>query len=63
MNQTYSIFKSRTFWTLVVAGLLPVINLFVPILPVGIQAVVELLLSVLASYFHMDTAAKAGATN
>lgn len=63
MNTTYSIFRSRTFWTLVVAGVLPVINLFVPILPQGFQALAEIILASLATYFHASTAQSSGATN
>lgn len=63
MTNTYSIFRSKTFWTLVIAGLLPLVNLFVPFLPQGIQAIAELLLATLASYFHTQTAISAGAVN
>lgn len=63
MSTTYSIFRSKTFWTLVVAGVLPVINLFVPILPQAFQALAEVILASLATYFHVSTAQSSGATN
>jgi hypothetical protein len=62
-TQTYSLLRSRTFWTLVVMSLLPIANALVPILPVSIQAAVELVLGVLASAFHNSTAQNSGAVN
>lgn len=63
MTQTYSLLRSRTFWTLVIMSLLPVLNAIVPTLPVPVQATAELILGILATYFHNSTAQKAGATN
>lgn len=53
MTPTYDILKSRTFWTLVVAGVIPVIDLFVPLLSPSTQAVVGVVLLAVANYFHV----------
>lgn len=63
MNNAYSIFRSRTFWTLVVAGALPIVNLFTPFLPPAYQALAEVVLLAVANAFHLDTAKRAGAVN
>lgn len=63
MNQNYALIRSRTFWTLVVMGALPIINLFVPLLSPTMQAIVEPILGLIATYFHNSTAQTAGATN
>lgn len=63
MQNTYNILKSRTFWTLVVMGLIPAINLFVVRLSPDLQAIIEPLLGLLAAYFHNSTAVSSGATN
>lgn len=63
MNATYSLIKSRTFWTLVVMGLIPIVNLFLPLLSPQYQAAIEPILGFLAAYFHNDTAQRSGATN
>ena len=62
-TNTFSIFRSKAFWTLLVMGLLPVVNLFVPFLPQAFQAVAEVVLAALATYFHNQTAVTAGAVN
>lgn len=63
MQNTYNLLKSRTFWLLVLAALIPVVNAIVPTLPVGVQDVVEALLSVAAMYTHNSGMQNAGATN
>lgn len=60
---TYSLLRSRTFWTLVVMSLLPVANVIVPTLPEGAQAATEIVLGVIAAYFHNSTAVRSGAVN
>jgi len=61
MEQTYSLIKSRTFWTLVFMSLLPVANAIIPTLsPMG-QTVAEMVLAVAAAYFHQDGVKKFGA--
>lgn len=51
----YSIINKPIFWSLLFAGLIPVISLFVPILPPAVQAVATSLLLVLSGLFHKDT--------
>ena len=63
MTNTYSLLRSKTFWLLVATFVVGVGNLFLPVLPTGVQGVVETLLLVFASYFHLQTAVTAGATN
>lgn len=63
MQQTYSLFKSRTFWTLVAMSLLPILNAIAPTLPLFWQNLAEVLLSILAAYFHNSTAQNSGAIN
>ena len=63
MNTPYNVLTSRTFWTLVVMGLIPLVNLFVPFLPATFQAVAEVILAALASYFHVSAVNTAGATH
>lgn len=60
---TYSLLRSRTFWLLVLASIIPVANAIVPTLPLGVQDIVSAALSVLAIYTHNSTAQKAGAAN
>lgn len=50
----YSIFKSRTFWTIVVMFLTGGVNAIVEFIPSEIQAVVMAGLAALASYFHVN---------
>lgn len=63
MNNTYSLLRSKTFWLLVVASVLPIANAIVPTLPIGLQDVVEAVLGVLAMITHNMTAQSVGATN
>lgn len=49
-----SIFKSRTFWTVVVMFFVGGGNAIVPVLPASFQAIVMLALSALATYFHVN---------
>ena len=44
-------------------SLLPIVNAIVPTLPENIQSIVEVVLALLASYFHNETAKNSGATN
>lgn len=63
MNNTYALVRSRTFWTLVVMSLLPIVNAIIPTLPPLWQNVAEVALAGLAAIFHNSTAQKAGAVN
>lgn len=50
----YSIFKSRTFWTIVAMFVIGGVNAVVPVLPPDIQTIAMALLGILASYFHFN---------
>lgn len=50
----YSIFASRTFWTIVAMAVIGGGNAIVPVLPPQVAAVAMLALSALASYFHVN---------
>lgn len=60
---TYSLLRSKTFWTLVVTFVVGVGNLFVPVLPADVQGIVTTLLLMLASYFHLQTGLNTSGTN
>lgn len=59
----YKLLKSRTFWTVIAMFLVGGMNAIVPVLSPSLQTIVMAVLTVLASLFHFDTAAKAGAVN
>ena len=61
LTPTYQLLKSRTFWLLVVASLLPVANAIVPTLPPNVQEIVSAILGVIAIYTHQDGVKKFGA--
>jgi hypothetical protein len=63
MNQTYALIRSRTFWTIFIMSLLPVANAIVPTFPPAVASVCEVLLGVVAAYFHNQTAINSGAVN
>lgn len=63
MNNTYSLFRSKTFWTLVIMSVLPIANAIVPVLPASVQDVVTVLLGLVAAQFHKSTATSSGAVN
>ena len=64
MTTTYTLLKSRTFWTIVIMSLLPVVTTYiVPTLPPEWATVANIVLGAIAIAFHNDTAQKAGATN
>lgn len=50
----YSIFKSRTVWTLVGVFVIGGLNAIVHVLPPDIQALGVALLTSLAAYFHIN---------
>lgn len=50
----YSIFKSRTFWSIVATFLVVGGNSVVPLLPAGWQDAVVGILSIAAVYFHVN---------
>lgn len=63
MQNTYSLLRSKTFWLLVVAAFLPIANMIVPTLPVGVQDIVSAVLAMVAMYTHNLTAQNSNATN
>ena len=50
----YSIFKSRTFWTLVATIVVVDGNLLLPVLPSPVEGIAVVLLGFLATYFHVN---------
>ncbi len=54
MQKTYSIFLSKTFWTVVAMFVVGGGNAIVPVLPTAVQAIVMLVLSGMATYFHVN---------
>ncbi len=63
MTNTYSLLRSKTFWTIVAMAVIGAGNALVPVIPVAYQAVIEVILGAVASMFHLSTATTAGATN
>lgn len=59
----YSIFRSRTFYTILAMVIVGAGNALVPIIPAAYQALAVTLLGILAANFHLSTAQNAGATN
>lgn len=59
----YSIWRSKTFWTIFITVALAVGNAVVPFMSPDIQATLTTLLGMLAAYFHNLTAVNNGATN
>lgn len=50
----WSLFKSRTFWTIAAMFVIGGGNAIVGVLPASVQAVALLILSGLATYFHVN---------
>lgn len=50
----YSIFASRTFWTVVAMFVIGGLNAIVPVIPADLQAVAMAALGILATYFHVN---------
>ena len=63
MNQTYSLLRSKTFWTIVVMAVVGAGNALVPVIPPAYQAIVELVLASMASMFHLSTGLSQSGTN
>ncbi len=51
----YSLLRSRTFWTIVATAVIGAGNALVPVVPEQYSAILVILLSALASYFHQQT--------
>lgn len=60
---TYSLIRSKTFWTIIAMFIVGGGNAIIPVIPEGLQASLELMLTIIASIFHLSTAQKSGATN
>jgi len=54
MQPNFSIFASRTFWTLVVMFVVGGLNAIVPVLPASVQTIAMAILGLLATYFHVN---------
>lgn len=63
MNTNYVFWRSRTFWALVAMAIIGGGNALVPVIPPEYAGVLTLILGFIANYFHLQTAAKFGATN
>lgn len=50
----YSIFKSRTFYTVLAMFVVGGLNAIVPVLPADVQAIAMAVLGVAATYFHTN---------
>lgn len=50
----YSIFKSRTFWTIIAMFVIGGGNAVIPVIPPGLQAIAMLIFSGMATYFHVN---------
>lgn len=50
----YSIFKSRTFWTVVAMFFIGGLNAIVQVIPPDFQTVAMAVLGILATYFHVN---------
>jgi uncharacterized membrane protein len=50
----YSIFGSRTFWTIVLMFVIGGLNAITQVLPANVQVAAMGLLSILATYFHVN---------
>ena len=51
----YSLFRSKTFWTLIAMFAVGGGNAVIHVLPPNIQAIVMAILTLMASYFHLST--------
>ncbi len=51
----YSLLRSKTFWTIVLMALIGAGNAIVPVIPPDYAGVLETILAVLASIFHLQT--------
>lgn len=63
MQNTYSLFRSKTFYTIIVMFLIGGFQGITSFLPSGSETIILGALGLLASYFHLDTAKTGGVTN
>ena len=59
----YSLFRSRTFWTLVVLVIYDVIQVYGNIFPAEIATLINLILGSLVSYYHLQTGQSVSGSN
>lgn len=59
----YSLFRSRTFWTIVAMFVVGGLNAIMNWMPANLQAGAMVLLTVLASYFHLQTGRSTSGSN
>lgn len=60
---TYSLLRSRTFWTIVAMFLVSGGNAISPMIPAGAELFLQAMLSLIAAYFHLQTAQAGDVTN
>ncbi len=60
---TYSFYKSKTFWTVVVMFVIGGFQNISSFLPAGSETIVLGVLGIIATYFHVSTAKAGGVTN
>lgn len=51
----YSLLRSKTFWTIVAMFVVGGLNAISPVITAQAQTVLELVLTFIASYFHLQT--------
>jgi len=54
MNTNYSLFKSRTFYTILAMFVVAGANAVLPVLPPAVSTVVSAILGIMAVYFHVN---------
>lgn len=59
----YSLLRSKTFWTMVLMFVVGGGNAIVPIIPTADQALAMLVLTGVASYFHLKTGQSTAGSN
>lgn len=59
----YSLWRSKTFWTIVLMAIVGGGNAIVPVLPPTYSASVITVLAILASVFHLSTGQSTTGTN
>lgn len=59
----YSLFRSSTFWTIILMFIVGGVNAIANVIPGVWDAVIMAVLTALASTFHLQTAQAAGAVN
>ncbi len=60
---SYSLLRSKTFWTIVIMFVVGGGNAIIPVLPLSIQAVAMGCLGILASYWHLQTGQSQSGSN